>query len=237
VAIPDSVREWLLLETADPLREGFPLEIAHHGPGELGHPRSRAGEAERDLLQVMDDPGNCRWAVRLDGTSDPEVLEDGYEDYWRPTANPYSTFLFAYVWDSSFFRLGPWAHCWGRFRPSERDLDRLGRDYRAGPRATDPSGNVTHRFHGEGTRVFVVLGVEGGATWYVSGRSRTVLAAAVRALGPLTGLPRCPEGWDHYPSSPSRGHSPSGSGPASRIGLLPRGADSGPETGWEDGRG
>jgi hypothetical protein len=168
---------------------------------------TRHGYGAEPLLQVgVSGPGTCRWAVRLDGSDDPEVLvEDVDADVWRRAAEHYSTFLLARAWDRQPAALH------GRLGASSPSAEAVGllRDrFREGPRTFGWPGDWQLRFSDGDVRLRIAKHSDcDWADWTLAGSSRAALEAFVRRLAPLTGLSGRIEEWDvsatrHAPDGP-----------------------------------
>ncbi|RZU53364.1 SMI1/KNR4 family protein SUKH-1 [Krasilnikovia cinnamomea] len=118
VTLPAAVREWYRLEGAvEMLRRrangDHPYKVEDLGNIEVYHFDSEELEEEEErtydpvadgLLPVMvENQGVWYWAVRLDGSDDPEVVaamdEVAPHSEWQPFASSFSDFALIRVWD------------------------------------------------------------------------------------------------------------------------------------------
>ncbi|MFK4227547.1 hypothetical protein [Streptomyces sp. NPDC019890] len=109
--LPASLREWYSLDSAVRILQRHSDDIPY-AVADLGRSHGPYGESvgdddaphpidEQNLLPFMiENQGVCYWAVRLDGSPDPEVLIT-YEDFesWFPCSASFSEFAYSWVWD------------------------------------------------------------------------------------------------------------------------------------------
>ncbi len=107
--LPAAVREWFALNLPDDLwglgDQDKPYGIVNLGPVESGYGHDLEHHPlAQDYLVIMDEHQHvARWAVHLDGSDDPPVIIQTYNDrlgsQWHRHADRFSTFAYARVWD------------------------------------------------------------------------------------------------------------------------------------------
>lgn len=175
VPFPAAVREWYALPVglAEPDLyfdgELIPLEelgdpFPHWLPDWPRHPLGLAGTGR--LPVMVEDHGDCLWAVDLDGSDDPPVsvaqygsIEPGCEVLWAPHAESFSSFILGMCW------VNAWIHRAGSHmllmhqRPDGRplstgDVAPLRTRLAEGPRTVNrPRGFMATRFTGPGVAI------------------------------------------------------------------------------------
>lgn len=192
VPFPAAVREWYGLDEAITILESYSNMDRPVSLSELGSPvYTWGGTGQEDLASVgllvilNENQGVAQWAVRLDGTDDPEVLvrvaTEPPDDGWRHYVDRFSAFIYTRVWD--------WGHeFWGSMccvqaqdeALAMADLALLRHRFTEGPRTYGWPGRVNYRFSGDDTRVLLWDDAESQCDWFLFGATPAALTQVVR---------------------------------------------------------
>ncbi len=138
VHLPESVREWYsLMDSVGTLEQwsgpGMAIllgRFSERPESEVVRPKA----ITHPLLPILlENQGVCRWAVALDGSTDPPVyvqVEDRNDPDWALHAEDFSSFLLALFWD---FREGKYHYSAQETSLSGEDLRSLEKSLEPGP--------------------------------------------------------------------------------------------------------
>jgi hypothetical protein len=196
--MPAALREWLTyfgdLRTCAGQDNPIPLD-------RLGQPRAvRLGVvvdfvAGGHLPLMFENQGCCLWALVLDGSEDPPVVQAGNwhaaNPLWESVADRFSTFTCARVWSQRcvFQASLSWMSLSGRFDLAARAY--LRSHYREGPTVTDWPCEVHHHFEHFGAYLWVM-----GEQWMAGGESLWELERMTREVWWLVAGSMEYWGWD-----------------------------------------
>jgi hypothetical protein len=157
IACPRSIREWYERDDATSVLATYsntdhPLDLAHM-------------EVVGDRIVFMiENQGVCRWAFRVGGADDPEVLVQEEETPWQSCDCGFARFVAAQVFD--------WADGWAEDSrilwgdpPTVQTLAWVAERFQAGPIGRQ-RGWPTHRFFDDRCRITIQ-----GEEWWVKAKS------------------------------------------------------------------
>lgn len=128
----------------------------------------------------------CRWAVHLDGSSDPPVVVDyefaDPEDTWIPCTDHFSDYVYCCVWDYSMvLRKGTPLIQAQNATLSPAALDFLSREFARVLHSEGWPADRQYRFQRPGQRILIWSG-DRQADWWLAAEDSNSLAALVRSV-------------------------------------------------------
>ncbi len=184
--LPDAVREWYLAEHATET-------LAQHSNG--GHWTAIRDFTvlpwgEQRLLPIGGDAQQvCTWAVLLDSSADPPVLEyakDGPRE-WRTCAATFSAFIYAGVWDFCRVVQQPWFAQSYNARLSPSALRILQANCLPELITERWPARMQYRFAGAEFGL-LIWSLERETEWFVGAGSEGAFRSALRFLWPLDAM-------------------------------------------------
>jgi hypothetical protein len=142
--------------------------------------------AQGYLPLMFENQGCCLWALRLDGSDDPPVVQAGnwhqVAPKWEAVADRFSTFTHARVWSQgrAFQASLWWLSLGGDFGLPARAYLRA--RYREGPTTTDWPCGTHHHFERFGAYLWTI-----GAQWMAGAESESALRHLTREVWWLAG--------------------------------------------------
>lgn len=175
---PPSVKAWYSIENAISILQVHSNSDHMIGLIELGYdnqpPNVKENLWSEKLLWFMtENQGVCYWAVKLDGSDDPQVMVwvDG-RNKWETHANKFSTFVWCQVFDwRRIFNMGRTENIYGLASQAEPlandDLSYLNDLFEVGPLTYVWPGEQNHRFYRGDQRIVIWAGRD-QADWTLS---------------------------------------------------------------------
>ncbi|MER6632090.1 SMI1/KNR4 family protein [Streptomyces sp. NPDC000987] len=203
ITLPASVREWYSLASAVEILRRHSNDDRPYRIEELGRPADEESDcpdpvASQGLLPFMvENQGVCYWAVRLDGSADPEVLvsfEDLAPDSWLPHARSFSEFVLTQIWDRPTGDANRHVHSKGE-QPTPADLTALGELFE---RLPSTANSTTHRFVGAAgdQRITLIEEMWGGWACYLWAATDQLLRELITTLRTRTSLAQALRSYD-----------------------------------------
>jgi hypothetical protein len=150
VLCPASVREWYARSDALPILAACSNSDVPLAPEEMV---VLGGDRHPLAVFLNENQGCCRWAFRIDGSDDPDVLVKFDEPTWLSCGCTFSEFIHGQVFD--------WEESWAEDArtlsaepPSTRTLAWLAERFRAGP-ISRPYGEEQPRFFDDRVRITI----------------------------------------------------------------------------------
>jgi hypothetical protein len=180
--LPESVREWYLLDDAEGLLHRYSNSDYLVPLAELGKEEPDwYGEGPRDfvakglLFFMAENQGVCDWAVKLGTGPDPAVVvqvDTAPNEVWLPCADRFSTFMYCQVWDNTMGRFRIMAH---EPEVSSKVLRGMGERFEEQPRTYGWPGQANYRYQATEGRVLIHQ-EHTNAEWWLASTTRAELA-------------------------------------------------------------
>lgn len=208
-SLPESVREWYLLDDAEELLHRYSNSDYLVPLTELGKVEPDwCGEGPRDfvaqglLFFMAENQGVCDWAVKLGTGPDPAVVvqvDTAPNEVWLPCADRFSTFMYCQVWDNSMARFRIMAH---EPEVSSKVLRRMGEELEEQPRTYGWPGQGNYRYEAKEGRVLIHQ-EHTSAEWWLASTTRDDLAGLLKLVEACGAVFDSKQPMDWSPSSQS----------------------------------
>ena len=171
IACPRSICEWYERDDATRLLATYSntdqaLDLAH---------MERVGDR---VVFMIENQGVCRWAFRLDGADDPEVVVQIEDAPWESCGCGFASFVAAQIFDWPHAWAEDWRVLWGDPLATQT-LAWLAERFQAGPIARQRTW-PTHRFFDDRNRISIL-----GDEWWVKSKSVADMDRLLEVLRPF----------------------------------------------------